>query len=331
MINIFKNNFMFIFSVAFLMTFATTNIIYDMHTDKNWDEIIAVSQGVLTGHPPWRAFQNRLLMPIIISLLEGLSNPKNEILFVYCVGIFIHNILLVAIFSKLFGRFCSILAVLFWCFGFILYQDYYLYSWDIFDLSLFLIVWFVLYTSSNVNLLIIIFPLALFNRESALFLPIAYWLVQTNFDNIGINTVWTKICSQTTLITITLLLAGIFWTKFIRDYLFLGSSFGGLDLENYLIGNHIYFSENLFNMFFNNWISNVLPINLITIFYLIFVIKNIWRSDTIIPKIASTFWIILLVNILVFGVFNETRMHFILLGFYLFHNISFIHNSYLQK
>ena len=89
MINIFKNNFMFIFSVAFLMTFATTNIIYDMHTDKNWDEIIAVSQGVLTGHPPWRAFQNRLLMPIIISLLEGLSNPKNEILFVYCVGIFI--------------------------------------------------------------------------------------------------------------------------------------------------------------------------------------------------------------------------------------------------
>jgi hypothetical protein len=331
MINIFKNNFMFIFSVAFLMTFATTNIIYDMHTDENWDEIIAVSQGVLTGYPPWRAFQNRLLMPIIISLLEGLSNPKNEILFVYCVGIFIHNILLVAIFSKLFGRFCSILAVLLWCFGFILYQDYYLYPWDIFDLSLFLIVWFVLYTSSNVNLLIIIFPLALLNRESALFLPIAYWLVQTSFDNININTVWSKIFSQTTLITITLLLVGIFWTKFIRDYFFIGSSSGGFDLENYLIGNHIYFSKNLFNMFFNNWISDVLPINLITIFYLIFVIKSIWRSDTIMPKIASTFWIILLVNILVFGVFNETRMHFILLGFYLFHNISFIQNSYMRK
>ena len=331
MINVFKNNLAFIFSIAFLMTFATVNIIHDMHTDENWDEIIALSQGVVTGYPHWRAFQNRLLMPIIISLVESFSNPKTALLFIYCIGIFIHNTLLVAIFSKLFGRFCSILAALLWCFGFILYQDFWLAPWDIFDLSLFLIVWFVLYTSSNVNLLIIIFPLALLNRESALFLPIAYWLVQTDLDNTNTNTIWSKIWSRTTLITSTLLLLGMFWTKLIRDYIFLGSSFGGLDLENSLIGNHIWFSENLLNMLFRNWISNMLPINLITIFYLIFVIKNIWGSHTLMPRIASVFWIFLLLNILVFGYFNETRMHFLLLGFYLFHIISYIQNSYLQK
>lgn len=322
---------LFILSISFLATFATVNIIYDMHTDQNWGEIISASQGVLTGYPHWRAFQNRLLMPGIINLMESVSNPEIALLFIYCIGIFIHNIILVTIFLKLFGYFCSIFALLLWCSGFILYQDYWLYPWDIFDLSVFLIIWYALYTKSNAKTLLVIFPFALLNRESALFLPIAYWLIQTDLNKIDVNKIWLIFWTPVTLITGSLLIFGVVWTKFIRDYLFIGSSFGGLDLDNSLIGNHIYLYENLTNILYFNWISNILPINLITCFYITLALKSILDSKALMPRITSLYWLFLLTNIVIFGIFNETRMHFILFGFYLFHVISYIKKYHLIK
>ena len=87
-----RSDLVFHLITSFLVTYTTFYIIYKWHTEINWDDLIAASQGVLDGRPHWKAYQNRLLMPFIISQFEYMMSQKNAFLFVYFVGIFIHNL-----------------------------------------------------------------------------------------------------------------------------------------------------------------------------------------------------------------------------------------------
>ena len=327
-----RSDLVFHLITSFLVTYTTFYIIYKWHTEINWDDLIAASQGVLDGRPHWKAYQNRLLMPFIISQFEYMMSQKNAFLFVYFVGIFIHNLTFLICFSKIFSCTIVSVAIIFWSFLFILHQNYWFYPWDIFDISLYLLIWYILYSKNYVNFLLIIFPLALLNRESALFLPIAYWLVKIKFKNEAdlkslFFTIWSHIWSKTTLISIIFVIAGVVWTLFIRDYLFIERSvqYDGKimslvdvdDTRHHLIGNHFNFLMNLKLLLIENWMTPNFIFSIISLFFIKISITNIFSKNNLMPKITSFFYIIILLNILIFGVFNETRMHFVLFGYYL--------------
>ena len=89
------------------------------------------------------------------------------------------------------------------------------------------------------------------------------------------------------------------------------------DKAHELIGNHIYFSENLKNLFYHNMFTiNIINSAFIlgTVAYVIYFIKR--YSDAQIK--AALVYLTLVINIIVFGLINETRMYFILFPFIIF-------------
>src|SRR5690606_25758448 len=125
-----------------------------------------------------RAYQNRLLMPSAINLLINFGlEAKKSLLIIYLVGIFLHNLILIYCLKKMYCDIVAWVSLLVWTLLFCFYQHYWFYPWDIFDISLFTITTYVLASGKHKNSLLILYPIALLNRESALFLPIAYWLV----------------------------------------------------------------------------------------------------------------------------------------------------------
>ncbi len=95
-----RPDLVFFIITSFLLAYATFFIVYKWHTDINWDDLIAASQGVLDGRPHWKAYQSRLLMPFAISQFEYMVSQKYALLSVYFIGIFIHN--LIFFFGSLF-------------------------------------------------------------------------------------------------------------------------------------------------------------------------------------------------------------------------------------
>jgi hypothetical protein len=114
-----------------------------------------------------------------------------------------------------------------------------------------------------------------------------------------------------------LTLGGIVYTKLIRDYLFISQPNGFNNSAHAQIGNQIHFSKNIPDLFFNN-LTSIHILNSIFILgsvaYLVYFIKQ--YKDRQIK--AFVVFIILVVNILIFGLINETRMYIILIPFLIF-------------
>ncbi|MBI5965287.1 MAG: hypothetical protein HY863_17565, partial [Chloroflexi bacterium] len=99
--------------------------------------------------------------------------------------------------------------------------------------------------------------------------------------------------------------------------LFISQPDGFKDSVHAQIGNHFHFSKNILDLFFNNLTSlNILNSIFIlgSIAYLVYFIRQYTGRQI---KAFAVF-IILVVNILIFGVINETRMYIILVPFLIF-------------
>ena len=318
LINI-KNKFLYITISSSIMALAGYLIIYQMNIDNNWQIWESVSSGVVNGKPPWKAFQNRLLMPHIIDFLQIYLNKKQAFLSIYLFGIFVHNIIFLIIFERISNRIVSLTVLTIWTFLFVMHQHYWLYPWDIFEISLFLIMWYCLFSGSHSNLILILYPLALLNRESALFLPIVYWLIKVKFNDSEKIFDLKKIFSKTSVITILLIILGIIWTVFIREHLLI-DTIRDENVITEIYGTHILFFRNLEDIFINNWLSrHYLIFNILIFTFIIISIRSILGLDKLMPRSTSVFFLLLLACIILFGIFNETRMHFIILGYYIFY------------
>lgn len=145
----------------------------------DWARLGDAAQGVISGHPHWRAYQNRLLGPYLVwgigHLLPSFTSALKVFTAVSLIG---HNILLYILLRAVnLGWRVAIMAVGLWSVTAIMMLDrYWLYTWDLLDISVFAVAAWTLSFGRSPAILLVVFPIALLNRESALLLPITYVL-----------------------------------------------------------------------------------------------------------------------------------------------------------
>jgi len=274
-----------------------------------------VANGVFTGHPQWIAYQNRLMGPYLVQFISGFGISNISAVKVFTLlTITIQNLVLFALLVKSGISYSKALSyIVFYSFAFVCLQDYGFYTWDSIEAILFtLFAWGIL-QGKSMSYFIFLFLAAIFNRESALF--ISLYLM---FDSFQINKMKVHLESRSKLLVGSfLMIAGIIYTKLIRDYLFISQPDGFKDSVHAQIGNHIHLQTNLTDLFINN-LTSIHILNTIfilgSVFYLAYFIKQ--YNDRQLKALAV--FLVLVINILIFGVINETRMYIILVPFLIF-------------
>ena len=187
----------------------------------NAPEQVDVVRGIITGHPYWKAYQNRLLGPGIVSGASQLTGVSLE----RCYEGFCFGAALLANATCFFlflrggrDRARAWLYTVAYAGLFVALQDtQWLYLWDYLDLtSMLLFAWPVVFGGRAPWRFAALFVLQLLNRESAEF--IALWLV-VDAVQLGRTAPGIRIDFRQGGIGVALGVAGMFWTRFVRNAL----------------------------------------------------------------------------------------------------------------
>ena len=319
-------NTFFCFFIIILISICTFKVI-NTHSIPNNDFSIKVTLSVLNGDPDWIAFQNRLLGPYIILLISkfGFSVMTSWKIFT-SFFILLQNFILFNIFIKeKKSTQESITGLIIFSFFFLVMQHYCFYPWDSIDLIIFTLFSYWIIKERHINYFILLFFVSIFNRETALFLPLYLIISSLNLEKKKpylhcLN--FKKLC-----IGITLFVSGVIYIKSVRYILFNINSETHLDNLN-LIGNRIHFFENLNYIFIKNILSTNIIFSTFIIFSLIFFSFFIKKLNRGYLNCYLIFFLISL-NIIIFGYFNESRMLLILIPFVIFLYL-FIQRSILR-
>ncbi len=175
--------------------------------------------GILSGHPEWKAYQNRLLGPETVywvSRLTGLTFTATYQAFCFAM-LFVANATCYFLFHSHTKR-----PELAWAYTvaylglFIAFQDAsFLYLWDYIDLTVMLLfAWAVVMGRGSPGQLAALFAVELLNRESAQF--IALWIVISSIHyRTGAKF---KIDPVRLLAGVILGVTGSLWTSFLRNH-----------------------------------------------------------------------------------------------------------------
>ena len=226
-----------------LMTLAEVRALGVMHGD-NVEWYASAASGVVAGTPHWRAYQNRLLGPVLVAVLQRLLGGSYR-LWYEIVAAF----LLLAINIVCYETFRRVtknrrLSLCYACAGvllFLLFQDYiWLYLWDYWDVFFFTLFVAAVFTGERPSFFVLLFLGELLNREAALFL--SAWLVLDAFAPSSRLPGRLRLQKPGQLaLGLALTAGGALWTKWIRDHLFRHSMLPevGLDLAHRSLGQMI--------------------------------------------------------------------------------------------
>jgi hypothetical protein len=290
-------------------------------------------EGVVTGHPIGRAFQNRLLGPYIV---KGIAQLMSSSLF---FALKLYTLLMVTVGNLLLGgllyhhfrkmpsdrtEYRAILIALtaVALFGLLrLLLLYYLeYPWDYIDALLFMLFGYWVVVRQPKWLLLLLFLTALLNRESCLF--ILLWFMLESIWGTNRPSFAAKIEGGSPLKRID-------WRKFflagltflgtviiiygIREWLFIAPTpVEGLDLDVEQLGNNWNLAHNVNQFLLYNWRSTLLFINLALLTAVVF-LALIFRRYPV-AAIWTVCWI---ASIFAFGFINETRLYIPLIAFWI--------------
>lgn len=246
----------------------------------NLENQLLIVLSPLEGQAWWRAFQNRLLAGTLVSLV-GYN------LF-FLVTIAVKNIL----FYKLTK---DVISTLLFVMLFVLLQDSrWLIAWDMLDV-IFITIMLMFYVKKLPGkYYAVLFAVAIFNRESALFIPL--FLMIDAFIN-----------KKSFALPFTLMAAGVIIVLLLREQFITSTqSYIGLDSANEQFGNHYYLADNL-KSFFREWMPKDKQLSFIpgilftTIIYLFN--KN---------KLLSVWMMLVFIITMLVGVIHETRVWLII-------------------
>lgn len=191
----------------------------------------------LSGHAWWLAFQNRLLSAAILSSFHAGNIEKSYEIFIYIFTL-ICNLFVFVLFSKNGSKKALIYTFIF-ALAFLLFQDNtWLYGWDFINVLVTILVLIGIDNKSPITYFVLLYVAALFNHESALYIPAWLFLSYLPHDK------------KKAIYSLLLLLAGAILIFYLRLILFKGScrSYIGMDL-NHRIGNHFYLLKNISHPF----------------------------------------------------------------------------------
>jgi hypothetical protein len=350
--------------VAFVLLLAFSSNeeyqIYYMSHMVAGQELIAASRGVLSGHPPWKAFQARLLGPVAFAafgyainwirvvcpaVYEGfvrvfsLPDTRNLAVLNGFVAMMIvaKNILCFTLLRRYTGSIIKATGgTLLGSLLFILLSNYWLYMWDLFEPIFFSVLAYLEFNRPKPALLFfVIFALSLANRESAAFFGVwllcyagAHWLINRHY-------LWREVAIGLVMIAIT-----VIYVETLRQHLLVESTLGHETAANWrpsaihlrrgnevhqAFGNHLFLLDNV-KEFAKNLISthfyvNIILIALVSHGVMISRLGIIWRSAQLLG--IGIFNLFLLFSIVNFAALNETRLFLICIPFVVFSVVTF--------
>lgn len=306
-----------IYAVAIFLGICTYRVFYIMHQGLNFSAMTDAAYGVIEGKPHWLAYQNRLLGPYLVLGISIMGCSYASALELFsCLFIILECLVLLRLMRIIhISKKQSILYLVVFLFSFLTLQDYWFYSWDSIDLLIFTFFSFGIIERKKIHYFLFLFIIALLNRESALFIAV-YLMLDAYIIDIN-KSIFKFSKPKQFAFGLFLLFIDLAYIKTSRYLLFVSKPNGLPDTEHELIGNHINLLNNIKDLFFNNLFNSKIIFSIAIIFcatYFTYKIKN--YSETGLKCFIML--IILILNILIFGIFNETRMHFILLPFFLF-------------
>jgi len=163
-------------AIALLCAMAQFRLIM-MVQGRHYGDSIKATQGVLDGMPHWRAFQSRLLGPWLVDGLHRLLGDLVTAHVSYEIGMStLAGWLMLKLMNRLHGPQAAwgAFLVLQLLFAFLLHPLW-LYAWDNASIVLFVLFTYFVMTDKTWRWFVALFAVAIFNRESALY--IALWMV----------------------------------------------------------------------------------------------------------------------------------------------------------
>jgi len=176
MVNSGKNDRLTFLALSLLFGLIQFRMIMLFFQGSYYDSVNA-AVGVLTGHPHWVVYQNRVLGPWIIAQMN-LIFPN------YAMSYDIFSIIMITIvgyLASILGREVAgspgmLMALLTFQMSFVmLLSPPWLYVWDYLSTMFFFIFIIIIQKGWSYRWIILLFAVAIFNREDALF--IALWLI----------------------------------------------------------------------------------------------------------------------------------------------------------
>ncbi len=163
-------------AVALLCALAQFRLIM-MVQGRHYGDAIKATQGVLDGLPHWRAFQSRLLGPWLVEGIQRVVGDLVSAHVTYEIGMStLAGWLVLKLMNRLHGPHAAwgAFLVLQLLFAFLLHPLW-LYAWDNASIVLFVLFTYFVMTDKSWRWFATLFAVAVFNRESALY--IALWMV----------------------------------------------------------------------------------------------------------------------------------------------------------
>ena len=348
---------------AGIMLFAVSmneyQIFYQVHTSAG-RELVAVSHGVLGGHPPWKAFQARLLGPLAFAGFEGVvawlrgaspafyaafervfSQPDTRDLVALdafiALMIVVKNFVCFALLRRYAGSLVkATTGTMLGSILFVMLSNHWLYMWDMFELIFFCVLAFMIFTEQKLKAyFIFLFILSLANRESAAFIGV--WLLchAATHRFMGGQILWREAAGGIVSIAVTFV-----YVATLRHYLLVESTLGHetagawLNLHvvtgdgmpaHFALGNHLLILENgvtfLKNLVSTHFYVDVYVLALVLHGGLLVRVGLLRRQAHFVA--IGIFNIVLLVGILNFALLNETRLFLICIPFVVFSVVGF--------
>ena len=168
---------LFLFVTVFLSFAQLRNILIVF--GQRFANSVNSSQGIVEGLPHWRIFQSRVLGPFFIRGLELLTGLQFDKAYMCAIFIFllIFYLVLLNVAKDIWKSTAAAIATAMAAYALnsILMQGLWLYPWDCIDLTIYVLVTWIILTSRPLWLLAVVLAVEAFNREAGLI--ICAWLV----------------------------------------------------------------------------------------------------------------------------------------------------------
>jgi len=293
-----------------------TFVVLDVMLADFWARSAEASYGVTLGITDWRAYQNRILGPYAVLLISGLGLSYVLALKVYTAIVVVLN---AGLFYALANRVTnSVEKSLGWLIFFSLFRVYLqkdtYFVWDSLELLLFTGLGYAALFQTSLAPLLVLFFVGLLNRESALLIGVFVAMDSVRYDKGPFEIALDK--GKLALGT-GLTLLGIVYTKLSRDLLFISTIGGRQDERHALIGNHLQFRWNASVILKKNWFTmDLLHTAIVGVAFLWLLFRFLQFSQR--QQKAAILICLVFLTILLFGLFNETRILLPLLPMFIF-------------
>ena len=334
-------------------------IYYQIHSSMG-ERLVDVSHGVLSGHPPWKAFQARLLGPLTLSGFEAVAtwlqvhfpgvysdlervfaerHTRDLVALDIFTAVMIgaKNVVLFGLLLRYTGNLAKAAAgTLLGSVLFIVLSDYWLYTWDMFELIFFSFLAFTMFSGKRFGAsFLLVYALSLFNRESAAFFGVWLLCYASACRLIDGHVPWREALAGAVLVVVAVL-----YVTTLRNYLLVESTFGHetsntaaaslIPAEesgslHQALGNHLLIAENALR-FLKNLVSSHFYNDVYVVAFAVqagLILRFGLRRRHARFVAIGAFNLILLASILNFALLNETRLFLICIPFAVFSAVTF--------